>query len=81
MKKKRIKKKEVIIIYRTEINISQYALNCTVEQHLPPIHMHCTPKLIDRQKGEEIIKVFFMYIEKDFRKMNKHYNLPLGFEY
>lgn len=63
------------------IKISQHALNFAVEQHLPPIRIVCSPKVEDHQKGESIVKSLLMHIDKDFRKLNKHFNLPLGFEY
>ncbi|CAF0809077.1 unnamed protein product [Rotaria sordida] len=64
-----------------EINISSHALNYAVSQHLPPININFSPKLTDHQKGKDIVKALFTYIGKDFRKLNKHYILPLGFEY
>lgn len=64
-----------------ERHISQHALNYAVETHSPPIHIKCNPKIEEHQKEKEMIKALFLYIEKDFRKMNNHYNLPLGFEY
>ncbi|CAF2747665.1 unnamed protein product [Rotaria sp. Silwood2] len=64
-----------------EINISLHSLNYAVSQHLPSIHINCSPKLTDHQKGKDIVKALFTYIEKDFRKLNKHYIMPLGFEY
>ncbi len=68
-------------IQNKEIIISQHALDFAVEQHLPPIHINCSPKLENHLKGKEIVKALFEYIEKHFRKINKHYKLPLGFEY
>ncbi|CAF1151047.1 unnamed protein product [Adineta steineri] len=66
---------------QNNINISHQALNYAVEQHLPPIYIQCDPKLTDHLKGKEIIKGIFEYIEKRFRSINKHYKLPLGFDY
>ena len=82
------KRNENGIINETNVNspcnephISQHALNYAAETHLPPIHIKCNPKIEEHQKGKELIKALFLYIEKDFRKINNHYNLPLGFEY
>ncbi|CAF3459209.1 unnamed protein product [Rotaria socialis] len=69
------------IIKNNNIYVSQHALHFAVEQHLPPLYIKCTPKLVDHQKGKEIIKALFVHIETDFKKLNKHFTLPLGFEY
>ncbi|CAF4623326.1 unnamed protein product [Rotaria socialis] len=64
-----------------EINISKQAFNYAVEQHFPPFDIKRTPKLSDHEKGKEIINAIFIHIEKDFKKLNKHYAMQLGFEY
>ncbi|CAF4053600.1 unnamed protein product, partial [Rotaria magnacalcarata] len=64
-----------------DVYISQQALHFAAEQHLPSIHIKCTPKLTDHSKGKEIVKALLTHIEKDFRKINKYYENPIGFEY
>ncbi|CAF1667918.1 unnamed protein product [Rotaria magnacalcarata] len=66
---------------KENIFISQKALNFAAEQHLPPLHIKCTPKLNDHQKGKEIVKALFLHIDNDFKKLNKYFIKPLGFEY
>ncbi|CAM4744032.1 unnamed protein product [Rotaria magnacalcarata] len=63
------------------IPISHHALAYAVENQLPPIKISCQPKINQSQQGKEIIKALFEYIEKNFRKLNKNYQHPLGFDY
>lgn len=64
-----------------QIKITQQALNYAVGHHLPPIHIMCQPKLTDHNKAKELIRDLLSYIDENFRKINKNYNHPLGFEY
>ena len=61
--------------------ISSHALHYAAEQHLPPIRITCDPKINDHSQGISLIKQIFLYIEKEFRQINKKYKHSLGFEY
>ena len=59
--------------HNNDFYISQQALNYAANQHLPPLFIKCTPKINGHQKEKEITKALFVYIEKNFKELNKHY--------
>ncbi|CAF3571690.1 unnamed protein product, partial [Rotaria sp. Silwood2] len=63
------------------VRISQQALHYAVENHLPPLKFICEPKITQMNIGKEIIKTLLTTIDKDFRRINKHYEHPLGFDH
>lgn len=73
-------REEVDIRNQSRKHIPQHVLNYAVNHQLPPIKINCQPGVRDQQEGTELIKILLDYIQEDFRKLNRTYSRPLGFD-
>jgi hypothetical protein len=64
----------------TTANVTQHALNYAVTQQLPPFKIQCEPRVKEQAEGAHLIKSLFSFIQEEFKKLNKHYGRPMGFD-
>jgi hypothetical protein len=66
--------------YYAKNNFPQHVLNYAVNHQIPPIKIHCQPEVKDHFEGTQLIGALLSYIQEDFKKLNKSYTRPMGFD-
>ncbi|CAF1386028.1 unnamed protein product [Rotaria sordida] len=71
---------ETDIHHTLKYNVTQHALQYAVNHQLPPFKIICQPEMKNHLEGTILIKALCEHIQNDFRKLNKSYNYPIGFD-
>ncbi|CAF5133757.1 unnamed protein product, partial [Rotaria sp. Silwood1] len=71
---------EADIHHMLEYNVTHHALQYAVNHQLPPLKIMCQPGMKNQLEGTNLIKALCDHIQNDFRKLNKSYNCPIGFD-
>ncbi|CAF4887822.1 unnamed protein product [Rotaria sp. Silwood1] len=71
---------EADIHHMLEYNVTHQALQYAVNHQLPPLKIICQPGMKNQLEGTNLIKALCDHIQNDFRKLNKSYNCPIGFD-